>query len=144
LLFDLASTLESAPAVLEGAGVAERCQVVPGDFFVSVPEGGDAYLLKTVIHDWDDDQAVAILRNCREAMAPGGRVLIVEALVPETITPDDTDVLMIDIVMLVLAGGRERTEAEYRDLLAAAGLTLTTISDPLPPASERILEAVPT
>jgi orsellinic acid C2-O-methyltransferase len=142
VLFELGPTSEVAAGVLEAADMSERCKVVPGDFFVSVPEGGDAYVLKTVVHDWDDEQAVVILRNCRQAMAPDGRVLVIETLVPDVITSDDADVLMVDMTMLVLAGGRERTQTEYRVLLAAAGLRVTSVSDPLPPARERVIEAV--
>lgn len=143
VLFDLPNGLESAAPVLEAAGVADRCQVVPGDFFVSVPDGADAYLVKAVLHDWDDERAVAILRNCRKAMATDGRVLIVERVIPEWITPEASEVVMVDLYMLVFPGGRERTEPEYRDLLAAAGFTLSAITDPLPPISARIIEGTP-
>jgi SAM-dependent methyltransferase len=143
VLFDGPTGLEAAPGVLAAAGVADRCQIVAGDFFAAVPEGGDAYVVKAIIHDWDDDRAVTILRNCRRAMAPGGRVLIVEKVIPDRITPGDTELLMIDLIMLTLtSGGMERTESDYRDLLAAADLTLTTISEPVTPQADRILEAV--
>jgi SAM-dependent methyltransferase len=142
VLFDLPTALAAAPPVLEDAGVADRCQLVPGDFFESVPAGADAYLMKSVIHDWDDDQARTILRNCREAMAPGGRVLVVERVVPEVVTRDAAELLMIDLNMLIVPGGRERTEAEYRDLFAGAGLALGAVTHPFPPFGDCVLEAV--
>lgn len=88
---------------------------------MSVTRGADAYLMKFILHDWDDERAVAILRNCREAMTPGGRVLIVERVLPEHVTAAEVPDLLSDILMLVATGGKERTEKEYRDLLDAAG-----------------------
>lgn len=143
VLLDLPSGVEHAPAVLQAEGVADRCKVVPGDFFVSVPEGADAYLMKSTIHDWDDERAVTILRNCREAMAADGRVLILEPVIPELVTPEVTESLMIDLYMLVSPGGRERTEAEYRDLLAAAGFTLAAVTGPIPPFGYHVVEGAP-
>jgi hypothetical protein len=110
-----------ADAVLDAVQLADRCQVLAGDFFQQVPHGADCYLLANVLHDWDDARAIQILRNCRRAMANGGRVLIIERLIPQ----DDSDavpVLLSDINMLMLTGGRERTNAEYSELLHAAGL----------------------
>lgn len=144
VLFDLPTGLGSAETVLGAAGVADRCRVVPGDFFVSVPDGADAYLMKSVLHDWDDDRAVAILHNCRQAMIPEARVLIVERVLPELATPDVAEVLMIDLYMLIAPGGRERTEVEYRDLLTQAGFAVAAISDPLTPFADRVIEAAPT
>lgn len=143
ILFDLQSGLESATAILDATGVTDRCQIVPGDFFDSVPEGGDAYLVKAVLHDWDDEKAVAILRNCRNAMANDGRVLIIERVVPEWVTPAASEVVMVDLYMLVSPGGRERTEAEYRRLLAEAGFTLSAMTDPLPPIDACVIEGTP-
>jgi O-methyltransferase domain len=128
--------------VLAGAGVADRCEIVPGDFFSSVPSGGDAYVIKAILHDWDDDRAVTILRNCRRAMAPGGRVLIVEKVIPDLVTAADTEVVVADLIMLTLtSGGRERTESDFRTLLGAAGLAITTLSDPVTPQGDRVIEA---
>jgi SAM-dependent methyltransferase len=142
VLLDGPSGLEAAPGVLASAGVADRCEIVPGDFFSSVPSGGDAYVLKAVLHDWDDDRAVTILRNCRRAMAPGGRVLIVEKVIPDLVTAADTEVVVADLIMLTLtSGGRERTESDFRTLLAAAGLAITTLSDPVTPQGDRVIEA---
>lgn len=143
ILYDLPAGVEGAAPVLEAAGVAERCRVESGDFFVSVPAGADAYLMKSVIHDWDDDRAVTILQNCRKAMAPDGRVLIVERTVPEQVTPKLVELLMIDLNMLVCAGGKERTEAEYQALLDAAGLAMVAVTDPLGAFADRVIEAAP-
>ncbi len=139
VLFDRPHVVEGASARLAAAGVAERCTVVGGDFFAGVPTGGDAYLLKFVLHDWDDDRALAILRSCRRAVGAQAKLLVVE-LVTE---PDDgpSDPLLVDLHMLVAHAGRERTPAEFRDLFAAAGFTLTRI---VPTASSfRVIEAVP-
>src|SRR5262249_14675733 len=116
----------AARPVLEEAGVAARCVVADGDFFERVPPGGDLYLLSTVLHDWDDERAAAILRGCRDAMAQGGRVLVIEAVLGPRHEPQAAK--FGDLHMLVMhVGGRERTEAQWRDLFAAAGLRLTTI-----------------
>lgn len=143
VLFDIPSGVTAAPSVLEEAGVADRCEVVTGSFFESVPAGADAYVMKMVLHDWDDEQVVAILRNCRAVLPDEGRVLVVERLVPEMITPDDTRTLLADLLMLVLTGGRERTEAEYRDLLTEAGFALLGVTEPLSPLGFQVLEAAP-
>jgi O-methyltransferase/methyltransferase family protein len=142
LLFDLRQALRTAAGVLAAGGVADRCEVVAGDFFEEVPAGADAYLLKSVIHDWDDEQAVAILCNVRAAMGADARLLLVEFVLPEVVTPDDPGNTGSDLNMLVNTGGRERTEREFRELLDAAGLTVTTITDALPPAGYRVIEAV--
>jgi SAM-dependent methyltransferase len=126
ILFELPHAIEGAAARLQREGVADRCELVSGDFFRSVPEGGDAYLLKLVIHDWDDDRAVQILRNCHRAMRPGARLILVERVLR---SGDELDFAkLVDLEMLVLtAGGRERGEAEFRDLYAKAGFELTQI-----------------
>jgi SAM-dependent methyltransferase len=120
ILFDVADVADRAGPVLREAGVADRCQIVAGDFFAGVPEGADGYLLANVLHDWDDRQATQILRVCRRAMRPGGRVLIAERLIAGS-PPDAVPVLLSDLNMLLLSGGKERTSAEYAALLAAAG-----------------------
>ena len=125
ILFDLPYVVAGAPPVLEQAGVADRCEVVGGSFFEAVPAGADAYLLKTVIHDWDDAEAIAILRTCRAAMADGGRVLLVERLVRPANEPDP--VKFADLMMLVMLGGRERTADDFRRLYAEAGVRLVHI-----------------
>ena len=129
VLFDLPATLEGARRHLETAGLAPRCELVAGDFFESVPAGADAYLLKRVIHDWDDDRATAILCRCREAMARHAKLLLVEQVMPErmAVTPEHQDAARMDLHMLLMVGGRERTADQYRQILAAAGLGLDTI-----------------
>jgi hypothetical protein len=121
-LFDQPGVVTSAPEVLAAAGVADRCEVIAGSFFESVPHGGDAYLLSVVIHDWDDDSARVILRNVRRAMSPRGRLLLLERVLGcEGTSLDD---YLSDLNMMSQLGGRERSEAEFRALLAAAGFRL--------------------
>jgi orsellinic acid C2-O-methyltransferase len=143
VLFDLPAGLAGAPDTLAAAGVADRCRVVPGDFFVAVPEGADAYVLKQVLHNWDDERAVAIMRNCRTAMAPDARLVILERVLPELASAGSPQSLLLDLQMLVVTEGRERTEWEFRDLLAAAGFTQTARSGPLQPHDLRVIEATP-
>jgi SAM-dependent methyltransferase len=123
---DLAYMEPDALAYLQQEGVADRGRFVPTDFFKSVQSGADAYLLKYIIHDWDDEDSIALLRNVRAALGPNGVVLIIERIVPEQVAPKPDDVVVIrgDIQMLVAAGGLERTEAEYRNLLEQSGLRL--------------------
>ena len=97
-----------------------------GDFAESVPPGADAYLLKWIVHDWDDDAAIRILTNCRTAMTPDGTVILVEIVVPEGTA--GSDATRLDTTMLVFTGSRERTEREYQELLHRAGLTLNRIT----------------
>jgi hypothetical protein len=143
ILFDLPAGHAGAERTLAEAGVAGRCRIVSGDFFESVPEGADAYVLKSVVHDWDDERAAAILRRCRETMRPDARVLLVEFVMPEIVTPEDSGNVMSDINMLVVLRGRERTERDFRDLLGAAGLRLTAMTGALPPSGYRVIEAAP-
>lgn len=124
VLFDLPEVAARAREVVDRAGVLSRCRIVGGDFFESVPASGDAYLLRHVIHDWEDREAVAILKNCRDAMHPGGRVLVVETVIPPGNDPCFGK--WLDLMMLVV-GGRERTENQYREIFSAAGLRLTRI-----------------
>ncbi|MGY1691198.1 methyltransferase [Geodermatophilus sp. SYSU D01105] len=120
LLFDQPQVLAGAGDVLREAGVADRVTVVPGDFFAEVPDGADAYLLSRILHDWPDDEARAILRRVRAALGPEAVLLVHDAVVG----PPNTDarVAFLDLMMLVSAGGRERTEAEWRELFEATGL----------------------
>jgi hypothetical protein len=144
ILFDLPHVVAGAGPVLAEAGVADRCVVVGGSFFDSVPAGGDAYVLKYVIHDWDDERAAAILERCRVAMAPGATLLLVEQVLPERLEVGAAAqrVSRLDLQMLVLTpGGRERTEEEFRSLLRETGFDLRAV---IPTASPfHILEAVP-
>jgi SAM-dependent methyltransferase len=138
-LFDLPHLVPTAQAYLDGVGLRDRVSVVGGDFFVSVPPA-DLYVLSHIVHDWDDARSVRLLRVCREAVQPQGRLLIVEKYIPEPMVrgavPPGTDVNM-----LVLTGGRERTEGEYRALLGAAGWRLERV---LPTSSiSSIFEALP-
>ncbi|WP_051580034.1 methyltransferase [Pseudonocardia acaciae] len=143
VLHDTASGLRDAERVLTEAGVRDRCEIVTGDFFDSVPEGCDAYVLKSVIHDWDDEAATRILRRCREAMAPGAVLYVAEPVVPDDPTrlADAAGTLMSDLNMLVCAGGRERTEGEFRSLLARAGLRLDGVARCDPPVNYWVLAA---
>ncbi|WP_083218782.1 methyltransferase [Bradyrhizobium icense] len=125
-VFDLPSGIAQAPRCLADAGVGMRCEAIAGDFFRSVPEAADAYILKYVIHDWDDAQSVKILSNCRKAMHQSSKVLLIERVMPERMdaTPICQRIAMADMNMLAMPGGQERTEQEYRILLEAAGLSL--------------------
>jgi hypothetical protein len=122
ILFDAPEVIATAKPLLERAGVVERCRLVGGNFFQSVPAGSDLYLLKFILHDWSDDECVRILHNCRQAMAPRGRVLIVEHLLSEGSGPDFAR--FMDVNMMVFTSGQERTQAEFAHLLEAAGLRL--------------------
>ena len=135
LLMDRAEVITGAAAVLER--VAGRCQTQAGDFFQEVPAGGDVYLLSSVLHDWNDRDAITILRHVRDAMNSSGRVLIVEHVVPGGNEPHPGK--FIDLEMMLVTGGRERTAEEYESLLTSAGLSLTQI---IPTAvSASIIEA---
>lgn len=139
VLFDLPLVVESARKKIAEADLAQRCEVVGGDFFVSLPAGGDAYLLRWIIHDWDDEHAVKILRNCRNAMNKTARLLLVEAIIPheDALHPGK----VIDFDMLVGLGGKERTEEEYSALFEASGFRLNRI---IPTASPMcIIEGTP-
>ncbi|MFN8515669.1 MAG: methyltransferase [Chloroflexia bacterium] len=142
VLFDLPAVVAGAAPVLAEAGVTDRCEGVGGDFFATVPPDGDAYLLRHIVHDWDDAQAVAILANCRRALPDAGKVLVIE----QVIAPDyrrSLPTLELDLQMLVMLGGQERTEAEYRALFAAAGLRLSAVV-PLGDAGQfSVIEGVP-
>ena len=138
ILFDLPHVVSGAMPVLTEAGVADRCAVASGDFFESVPTGGDAYVLKSIVHDWDDERAVAILRRCREAMSPGAVLLLVEQVLPERMEAGTTarQAALLDLIMLVATpGGRERTEGQFRALLAEAGFALINITSTASPIS---------
>jgi hypothetical protein len=143
VLFDLPSGLTASTATLDRLGVADRCRIEPGDFFAEVPRGADAYLLKQILHDWPDEEVGKILRRCREAMGPASRLLVLERVLPEVADPQHAPSLLLDVHMLVVTGGRERTLSEFRALLEAAGFTLDAIAGPLPPFGYHLLEATP-
>ena len=120
ILFDLPHVAAGAAAMLQGGGIGERCRIVSGDFFESVPEGGDAYMMKHIMHDWDDERAVQILQNCHRAMRPGGKVLIVDPVIPSGNAAHFGKLL--DLEMLTLTPrGRERTLPEFKELLKQSG-----------------------
>lgn len=144
LLVDSAEGLAQAPEVLALAGVADRCTLSPSDFFHEVPAGANAYLLKSIVHDWDDERATSILANCREAMPTDGRLVIVEPVLSEVVAPEPpTGLYLSDLNMLVNVGGRERTLADFERLCAAAGFTITE-TVPLPPTvGYSVIVAIP-
>lgn len=125
IVFDAPSVVEGAKIRVQSEGLGDRCTAVGGDFFKSVPTGGNAYVLKWIIHDWNDERAIAILKNCHSAMSDNGKLLLVEAVVPSGSQPHFSK--FIDLNMLVMTGGCERTEDEYRMLLKASGFNLTRI-----------------
>ncbi len=138
VLFDLPPVVDGAHALLDRFGVADRCELVAGDFFQSVPAGGDAYLLKNIIHDFADEPAAAILRSIRRAMRPNARLLIVQEVLPAGNAPSPGKLL--DMQMLLI-GGRERNQADYRALLESAGFQLARIVQL--PAPLHVIEAMP-
>jgi SAM-dependent methyltransferase len=125
LLLDLPAVAERTRARLAAVGLAERCEVRAGNFFEAVPPGADAYLLRHILHDWDDDRAVVLLRNCRAVLRPGGKFLVVEGVIPAGNEPSVSK--FFDLAMMVLPGGLERTEAEYRRLFEAGGFRLARL-----------------
>jgi SAM-dependent methyltransferase len=138
-LFELRETASGARCFLEASGLIARCDVIEGDFFQSVPSGHDAYLLAHVLHDWTDEQSLSILRNCRHAMAQDGKLLIIETVLPEGNAPHHAK--LMDLLMLTVTGGVERTADEFARLLAAADFKLTRI---FPTSTHQsVVEAVP-
>jgi hypothetical protein len=125
MLCDLPGVVERAQPLTAAAGLSERLQAVPTDFFREIPPGADAYMMRHIIHDWTDEQSLQILRNTRRAMKPGGRLLVIENVIVPGNEPDFAKLL--DLNMLVLPGGKERTEAEYRGLYEASGFRLARI-----------------
>jgi SAM-dependent methyltransferase len=136
VLIDLPAGIAAARTGL--GGPLPRCDLVAGDFFESVPAGGDIYIMKKVIHDWDDERAAKILDNCRRAMTPGGKVLVAETIVPPGNDPHPIKVM--DLNMLAVTGGLERTRQQYQQLFTRAGLRLERVIPTRSPLS--ILEAV--
>ena len=137
-LFDLPGVVAGAKSVLEQRGVIDRCDFVGGSFFEAVPEGGDAYIMRVVIHDWDDDQAIAILRTCRRAMQEVAKLILIERIVAP---PNEIPATKFsDLNMLVLPGGRERTREEFSDLFAKSGFELTRVA---PAGNVNVIEARP-
>jgi hypothetical protein len=139
ILFDLDHVIEGAKPRLASLGLANRVTTASGDFFKAVPAGGDAYIMKHIIHDWDDGKATAILKNIRSVLPKDGRVLLLESVIPAGNDPHLGKI--IDIEMLVMPGGKERTEEEFRKLFAGAGFALTRIVTTQSPLS--VIEATP-
>ncbi|HEY7473312.1 MAG TPA: methyltransferase [Gemmatimonadota bacterium] len=130
VLFDTEHAIDRGRAHLRAAGLEHRVEFVAGDFFDWVPRGADTYLLKSVIHDWDDERGAEILASCRRAIPPEGRLLLIERLVPERLgtSPDDQGLACSDLHMLVQLAARERTESELRALLAGADFRTARVS----------------
>jgi len=125
VLYDLPHVVGRAKEQVDAAGVSDRCQLVGGNFFESVPEGADAYLMRHIIHDWDDEKSLTILHNCHSAMPENSKILVVESVIPpgnERFTGK-----FLDLVMLLIPGGKERTEFEYRAIFNEAGFELLRI-----------------
>ena len=139
VVYDLPEVVSAAPALLRQRGVDDRVRVEAGSFFDSVPTGGDAYVLKSVVHDWPDEEALAILRSVRAATTTDATVLLVELVLPEH--KRDFTGKWVDLEMLIVANGRERSAAEYRELLRQAGFRMTRVVQTAAPFS--IVEATP-
>ena len=142
ILFDRPEVVSGAGPTLQTAGVADRCQVIGGDFFDSVPMGADAYVLRQIIHDWDDADALRILELCRAAIRPSSRVLIVERVISNDYHHSMPE-LQLDMQMMVIAGGIQRTEDEYRSLYQRSGFEMRSIVPLHDAAHYAIYEGVP-
>ena len=139
IILDLEPAAQGAAHLLSAASLGDRARFMAGDFFSAIPEGGDVYLMKSVLHNWDDAAAVRILRNCREAMAKRARLIVIERVIPAVTGPSEA--ILFDINMLVVLGGRERTEKEYDELFRAADLKLVRV---IPTRSHlSLIEGVP-
>jgi hypothetical protein len=149
VVFDLPSAIEEARRCLLEAGLANRAEALAGDFFTEVPPGADAYVLSWILHDWNDESALRILSNCRAAIMDSGRLLVVEMVLPSADEPRSPRASYLeqlakatDLEMLAVVGGRERTRAEYGELLSRAGFRLTQVLD-LESMPWSVIEAVP-
>jgi hypothetical protein len=139
VLFDMFDVVNSSRALFDEEGLESRCTLQAGNFFAEMPPEGDVYIFKKIIHDWNDERACLILQNCRKVIPDRSRILLVEMLI--TAENEFSLATMLDLLMLVYTGGQERTEAEYRNLLAFSGFQLRRV---IPTASAvSILEAVP-
>ena len=149
VVFDLPGVVEGARRRLLEAGLTDRAEVVAGDFFEGVPPGADAYVLSWILHDWDDESALRILANCREAIGNAGRLLVIEMVLSSADEPRSPKASYLeqlakvtDLEMLAVVGGRERTRAEYEELLARAGFELTRVLE-LESMPWSVIEAAP-
>jgi SAM-dependent methyltransferase len=142
-IFDLEPGLDGADAYLRKRGVRDRCQLVAGDFFESVPEGGDAYLLRHILHDWDDDRAAAILATCRRGMRPGAALLVIDHFLPHRAadTLEDRYSFTLDLQMHVFFGARERTEDDLRQMIDSAGFRVERV-EPTRPTSTIVARTI--
>ncbi|MFE6156935.1 methyltransferase [Streptomyces sp. NPDC057889] len=127
IVFDSPSGVAEAPATLEKTGLSDRCEARAGDFFQDIPADGDLYIIKSVFQDWSDEDSVALLRSCHAQMPSSATLLIIGTVLPETATPDQTVPFFTDLNMMVLAGGRERTEREFRSMLTSTGFTVDSV-----------------
>lgn len=145
IVFDSPSGVAQAGDRLVASGVSDRCEAKAGDFLAGLPEGGDLYLFKSVIHDWDDERATTILRNCRKVLPADGRLLIVEPVIPAAVTmfPADPFAYINDLNMMVSLRGKERTEAEYADLLSEAGFRMSGVQPVPGPERVFLIEGIP-
>jgi SAM-dependent methyltransferase len=125
ILFDLPHVIATAGDAVAAEGLSQRCELVSGDFFEAVPDGADLHLLKQIVHDWDDERATRLLQNCHRALSPAGKLLLVEMVIPPENQPSPAQAM--DLNMMVLLGGRERTEEEYQRLFQAAGFRLERV-----------------
>jgi SAM-dependent methyltransferase len=139
-VYDLPQCGEGAKRLLADAGVGNRCEFIGGNFFESVPSGADAIVMKSIIHDWNDERSIVILRNCRQALPPNGRLLLVERAMPDVAEAkaDHRDAALSDLNMMRGPGGSERTESEYRELLAKGGFKMTRV---VPAGRMSVIEA---
>jgi ubiquinone/menaquinone biosynthesis C-methylase UbiE len=139
ILYDLPAMIAGAAHRFEQAKCLDRCNLIGGDFLKWVPVGADAYVLKNILHDWDDERARTIVNNCRRAIRVDGRLLLIESVLPEDNMPSPAKI--VDMTMLVIVGGAERTEAEYRSLLRECRFDVTRIMTAT--SGLNIIEAVP-
>ena len=138
VVFDLPPVALQARPVIEAAGLSDRCEIVGGDFFADALPGADVYVLARILHDWNDEKALAILANCRRSIADGGRLCVLEQVLPEGDEPGYGR--LMDLIMLVMLGGKERTAPEWRELLAKGGFDLVSA---VPGAVTGLIDAVP-
>jgi hypothetical protein len=125
IVADIPSVIQNTRKVIQARGIEDRCQAIECDFFKNIPSGGDAYLMSNILHDWSDEQCHLILTTCHRAMKAGSRLLVMEMVIPPGNEPSIAKLL--DLEMLVITGGRERTEAEFKDMLEASGFKLSRI-----------------
>jgi ubiquinone/menaquinone biosynthesis C-methylase UbiE len=141
VVFDLPHCAEGARKNLAASGIADRCEFIGGSFFESVPAGAEAIVMKSIICDWNDERCVQILQNCHRVLKPGARLIVIDRIVPEKLepTPHHLATMLMDLNMLRIPGGCERTESEHRELLAKSGFRMTRV---IPTGRYNAIEAV--